>query len=675
MESINKIINDILIKFIPFYLEEALYLNEPKMKLLVSNYHDNYLITKITQINQIVMPIVSSYQELDEETKKNNLSLNINICILLNKYLFFIYATYKICNDIKTKTEKKLSRQSSKRMKREITLYRTSFKEYIREIIKNFNYDIFNIPISDSELSYYLDLNNFNYKYIRKIKLDESYSIPSNINDVISSKNSIINYIKHNIYYINNTIYIKPTYNNTYITMPQYENICWFISILTGITYSDMSKNLLLNNSSSRTNNDYQEFNNFIFYIIDKITFDFKKYNEIINTNCDIFKEIKNKPLYIIKYLCINYIKKNNQVCINIISSIITEILNDSSSTDIIQLFNNFRSIIMKDNDNYFITIFIHKIAIEVLFTDLNITDKNELNNKKQQLLTSIQDIIDIISIDNFNIDKYEILDNHKSIIYILYDLLNINSLFCKCYKNDSKLVAVPTYGISNSSPDIIIIDVINEPSIIKDLSLQFDLNINSSTYELNYNGSKYKLDYVINSTIDEMTCDNCGHCISAIHYDKQQYFYDPAHKIINIKCDENISIPCSLIKQHWSKNIYADICYSLEKCEYYEKQNTDLSIKEKIIDSYNNICFNLNKNITYIYVKIPEIHEIADNSELKVYNSLSSLDEFEGFFNGGSNKISFTYNNKTYQRKIYSLNNKFFIKFNKKLINIDKKL
>jgi hypothetical protein len=40
----------------------------------------------------------------------------------------------------------------------------------------------------------------------------------------------------------------------------------------------------------------------------------------------------------------------------------------------------------------------------------------------------------------------------------------------------------------------------------------------------------------------------------------------------------------------------------------------------------------------------------------------------------GGSKKINFTYNNKTYKRTLYTLNNKHYIIFNKKKIYINKK-
>lgn len=634
MTTINTIISHISDKFIPFYLNEALYFNEHKIKLLLLNFDDTYLENIIIKINQIISPIISLYNELDEETKKNNLSLNIYICILLNKYLFFIYATYTIFNDIKLKNQCLIQKKSSKKQKIDISLYETSFREYIRNIIKKFNYDILNINISNNEKSYFFNLDEFNNKYIIKIKLDESYIVPSDIKSILISKENIIKYIKYFIYMINNVIYIKPNIKNYYITIPQYENICWFISILTAITYSDMSKKLLLSNGSSRINYNYQEFNNFIFYIIDNITATHKIYNENIIDDCEIFKELKKKPLYIIKYLFVNYIKINIDKILNIIIDIITKVINNISFDDIKVLFNEYRNDFIKNNDNYFINLFIFSINIEYFYSLANIKNKDDLLSKNKELIDFIKENISIINIDNSNIYRFEIFSNEKLIFSILYDILNINNMYCKCYKKDSKLIGIRTSGngIMDISPDIIIMDFNTDTSIIYDGTNNFDININPENYELNYNNTKYKLDYVINSTIDDMSCENCGHCICAIHYDKKQFFYNSTYDLFKIKCnDDKINIPCSLIKQNWTKNIYDDICYSLEKCEYYEKQNKELILKETKIDNYNNICFNLNMNITYVYVKIPKKVEIIDNSDLEGFKELSSLDEFYG--------------------------------------------
>jgi len=79
---INRIINDIYNKFYTYYFKNLLNLTKLKDKA-----DDNYLNNKITEIYNIVMPIFSLYQSLDKKFKKNN--LNIHICFLISKYLFF----------------------------------------------------------------------------------------------------------------------------------------------------------------------------------------------------------------------------------------------------------------------------------------------------------------------------------------------------------------------------------------------------------------------------------------------------------------------------------------------------------------------------------------------------------------------------------------------------------
>jgi hypothetical protein len=50
-------------------------------------------------------------------------------------------------------------------------------------------------------------------------------------------------------------IYSTIPYKDDYITIPQYEGICWFISFLTGICYSDKNKQLLLKKFSENQAN------------------------------------------------------------------------------------------------------------------------------------------------------------------------------------------------------------------------------------------------------------------------------------------------------------------------------------------------------------------------------------------------------------------------------------
>lgn len=40
----------------------------------------------------------------------------------------------------------------------------------------------------------------------------------------------------------------KLSVSNNYVTIPQYIGICWYVSILTGMCYSDASRNLIKSN-------------------------------------------------------------------------------------------------------------------------------------------------------------------------------------------------------------------------------------------------------------------------------------------------------------------------------------------------------------------------------------------------------------------------------------------
>lgn len=581
MTIIEKIINDINTIFIPFYSNEALYLNEDKIDNLIKKFDNNYLNSKINDIHTIVMSIYSSYQKIDEETKKNNLSLNINICVLLNKYLFFIYATFIIFNDIKSKQQI------------QIFLYKTSFKNYITNILKKFNYDIFNIS---EKKSYYYHLDDFKNKYIEKISLNKAYILPNNIKTVIRSKYNLINYIKYYIYTINNIIYIKPNIKNNYITIPQYKNICWFIAILTGITYSDMSKNLLLINNKSRINNNYQDFNNFIFYIIDNITKNHKIYNDNIDYDYEIFKTLKRQPPKIITSLIINYTKNNEDKCIESLLTIIELAITNNFSKN----FKYYRNEIIRSYyHNYFLYKFISNLPINI-FTDfikiLNIKTIDDFNinknNLKKLLKIRIHKYYNTIKIStNFGSYSRECI-----IISFLYEILNINSLCCQYYKNNDMIYTNYIKGDTNS-PDVIILEVIKTPN--NNNKRIFNIKINSN--EIIFNGNKYKLDYFINSSNDKLSCNNCGHTISAITYNNKKYLYDSSGKINLFK--DNIIIPCPLIKYDWNYDIFNNKYYTIKKGSYITIDPLTIYQKDNII--HNNIYYKFDSDIIYVYVKI----------------------------------------------------------------------
>jgi hypothetical protein len=578
------ILDDITSNFNPFYLENALFLNKEKIKALKNNFDDNYLNTKITEIYNIVMPILSSYQLLH---KKNN--LNLHICLLLNKYVFFIYATYTIFYDIKTN---------------KITS--------IKNIVRKYNYEILNIQKPFNKILPYL--LHFSTKYLDNIDYNPHYKVPNNPLDIITSKKTMIEYIKYYIYHINNTIFIKPNINNNYITIPQYKNICWFVSMITGIAYSDMSKNLLLSNKKARFNNKYQAFNDFIFYIIDNITKNHKTYNENFSKDCEILKVLKKQPTKVITSLIINYTKYNENKCITSLLNIIKLAITDNFSKKI-KYYRN--KIVNKYDFNYFLCKFISHLPLNI-FTDfiqvLNIKNINDFNNKKKILKTLLK-----IKIKDYY-DKFKISTIYGSysreidIISFFYDILHIKNLCCKCYKVDD-IISTNYIKGDTISPDIILLEFINNPNNIKknDINITININININSKEIIFNGNKYKLDYIINSSNDILSCNTCGHTISAIHYNKQQYFYNTSNEINLIKCNGNdnendngndkIYIPCFLIKNNWTKKIFTNVNYKLQKCSYIEINPLNISQKDNIIEE--NLYYNFSSDIVYVYVKI----------------------------------------------------------------------
>jgi hypothetical protein len=659
--------------------DKSLFLNKSEIDNLTLNFDDNYLINSFIIITTIINELLLLYNSITIEEKKQNLSLNMHICLLLNKYLIYIYTTIKIFNDIKffistkdTKdTKSSTSQQPSKKQRTINNIYNNRFDEYIKKIIQQFNKDILNIKIDDkNEYSYLLDIDTFINDDINKISYNNSIDISTlNINN-INNHDYIISYIKNYLFFINKEVYIKALIN--YVTIPQYNSICWFISIITGITYSDLSKKILYTNQFSRTNANYNEFNEFIFNIITHITHNHKIYKEPIENDCPLYIYLKEMPVYIVNYLILNYGKNNLHI---FLKTIIDDIINDDEYLKRItgvddlkkeDCENEYYEECEDDNkikifydkldsikNNYFLSRYIKIFKGDILevFED-NIISNNtvsEFNTNFYENLKTTLDNYDISSID-IKDDDYKLDIDSIYIISFLYELLNIKTLSCNFNKNKDNIKIKPIKG-EIDSPDIILINVENPINIKQEIHHYINFQFNDNYNEINYNGNSYKLDYIINISNDKMTCKNCAHCISAIHYDNNEYFHDSKYSTNNITCgDKEVSIPCSLIKQNWSNNIYNDICYEILKCGYIENQLSKHQIKDK--DLFQKVCFTLTTRNTYVYVK----------------------NNPEPMTTGGSKKINYIYNNKTYKRTLYISNNKYYIIINKKKIYINKK-
>ena len=402
---------------------------------------------------------------------------------------------------------------------------------------------------------------------------------------------------------------------NNYITIPQYTGICWFVSMLTGMCYSDASKNLILSKEKEITDKrdtDIKEseklFINIVFKILE-VSKNFLTYNNDLNNHCDFFKFFKkNLTEYLITKL--NEVKK--------------EKANGGNYTK--------QHLQIGDNEYYYI----------------NILNKLLKQNKADKIIT--------------NVDKMGITQDGSFILKSLYDILGINTLFI-IGSYDNNMYKQKSYTMTDETPDIIIVESRSEPEkydLIEEINIMDEITENDGN-KFTYKRSKYKLDYKIYSADSEnnvCTLQGCGHCVSSIHYNKIQYYYDSGGAQQVHKCDgEDIRIPCSLIRQDWvNKSIDTSIDkehFSMNKCFF---RNVDIDknaihIEYKFNEEDNRV-FNKQENVISVYVKEPNITGGKNNTYKSIHKKVNIL------------------NNKTktiIERIIYIDKNKNkFIKFNK---------
>jgi hypothetical protein len=710
---------DYINQFYDMY-NNSLFLNENKYKELFSNKSPNYNkyndhIDYIMVMENIVNLILEKYDIISDKT--DNLSLNIQICLLLNRYLVVIFTTMCILDDIyydqltTVSFKKRRTGKSSSLTISKSSNTTRNFTKYIKNIIEKFNEDIFGEKSSDT-----LNIDTFRNPDIKKLynSIEDKEDIENieslDINKIMNYE-YICDYIKYYLIYINYTIFINN--DNKFITIPQYHDICWFISIITGITYSDRSKKLLLDNINSRTNGNYQKFNDFIFYIINTITNNYKEYSENIKDDCEILKYLKQQPVYIVKYLVWKYCKNNS---LDIFNTIFNTIFNNKQLTT----KNNIREV----KTNYHESNEIKKIFKLLLNNECknNFFLKKIIEHKNSKTITDIIDFIDIIyknkddddfvvDDNNIFIDKFNeyLITNHNlygddesiiqhindeeintglhyadNAISFFYKILNINTLICNANISTGNLKLTCSSKVQDPNPDVIIMNVdMNDPSTpgteIKDKS--------SKLQQITYKENKYILDYIINITCDKETCDNCCHCISAIHYNNNEYFHNSAintiedHRCLFEEEEEeeveeiDVNIPCSLIKQNWSDKVYKDIYYNIYKCKYSEK-NPKIELHKENKYIFEITTYNYRSRNVYVYIKkdTPSTSMALSTLSSAPMTLVSPSAPSVPMTTGGSKKINFTYNNKTYKRTLYTSNNKYYIIFNKKKIYINKK-
>jgi hypothetical protein len=348
----------------------------------------------------------------------------------------------------------------------------------------------------------------------------------------------------------------------------------------------------------------------------------------------------------------------------------------------ITQIINDFIDIIFINNDDNFV----------VYDNNIFINKFNEYLITKHNLYGDDESIIQHINDEEINTG----LHYTDNVISFFYKILNINTLICNANISTGKLNLTCSSKDKDPNPDVIIMNVdMKDPSTpgteIKDSS--------SKLQKITYNNNIYILDYIINITCDRLTCDKCCHCISAIHYNNNEYFHNSAiNTIEDYPClfeeevEVDVNIPCSLIKQNWSDKVYKDIYYDINKCKYIEKiPEIHLYNENKYI--FEITTYNYRSRNVYVYIKkdTPSTSMALSSAPMTLVSPsvpmtlvspspsvpmtlVSPSAPPVPMTTGGSKKINFTYNNKTYKRTLYTSNNKHYIIFNKKKIYINKK-
>ena len=486
-----------------------------------------------------------------------------------------------------------------------------NFKQLLRAL--NLDTNLTNIHIQDLiSLNIERDTyGNLKSPYLDIVKVND---LPKKHHRQLNNVKHIENFINYLHYLICNYIYNIINFFKekdliiNYITIPQYHSICWFVSMITGFTYGDLNKQLIIDKNKDNLSNS--KFKNMIMYIIDNITNKFKEYD--LHTDCNLLKYLKEEPINALNNEIINvfkfFVKKAEKKLGESMKSFSS--INDNEIIMSKKIYDIFINGIKENYSNtrysYFAN-FIHD-------------NKTDFNEKQYKINLSTSEDYAIYYKTDSNIIRY------------FYKLLNINTKYFYVNMRDKELFFFKNMEFPdledneeeekvdedeydyfednkddiNDTIDIIIIEY-NNIQVFNDDNFQLIkyklFNIDDDINIFKYKGFDYKLDYILHYNDKEKDCKidiGCHHCISAITYDKKEYIYDSS-KIFNyITCDDkiNYNIPCSLIKQDWKKNINEDITYCTTNCKYNLECNID--------ENRKNVCYTFNTDIFYIYVKIP---------------------------------------------------------------------
>ena len=483
----------------------------------------------------------------------NNIEINVNnyytFKFVMFKLIILLYSYYYISLNLKKKIN-------------------------IESIISQFNLDLLKTKSNDIsvyKMMYEVSIASIKNKY-------EEY-----ISNIFMSK-----FFEHfNILIILEDIPKIELYKNQYITIPQYMGNCWYISIMTALCYSDLSKKIILSKIDnenkeklklSKTNKSDKVFIETVNYIINNITKDYKKYNDDISIICDELDFFKQ---HIMDYIFLKYyeLKKNEKIKEELIYNIGT-------------------------NDYYYLS----------LDYDIN-KNKNKTDINKIKILT-LEDV------KKYDINVGAGFNYAFTIINSLYNIFNITTLYLfdtiidDIYYRQKNIEYEPEKTIN--SPDIIFIQKLLNNKFLK----KFFLNLNKNEIKkedketIIYKGNKYKLDYILHLSDVCYSREQCGHCISGIHYNGEQYYHDSGHNISYDECgNKEVYIPCPFVGKKWVDDIDKfntfkgknDVClFNIQKC-FYKSNDIHMQRIHKNFINENERCFSNTDGIISAYIKVDE--------------------------------------------------------------------
>ena len=638
------------------------------IEFIISNYknNDEYLNKLKNDLLSYIFYNIENYYNLifDNYKQKNYINYykiyEYDILLLLYSYFYYInlifdYISYGV----------------------DITV--DKIKQFIED--KTILIRLFNLTSIKSDLNitskhieqFYINvINDFNNEILLKNnfinKLSKNYIIAKiTENNIIIHKksNKFFNIIISHLNKFYKLFTIINDYEDNYITIAQYVGNCWYIAILTCICYSDLSKKLIHKKLKKydllKTKGDDNRINKIFIdtvkFIIENITLKNKKYKDITKEEQCVyekfFKHDINKYLYegledFIKY---DYKREPYR--------------------------NWFR---MKHyefgglNDFVFKNIYqdmINENCINMTYYLLGQKNKFKLTNEKARKCNIGIDTLGYIIINRF------------------YNMFNLNTLYLYDYKNDANNYYKQIYTEDDDpekrleSPDIIFIDkfedIIMYNNLIKliegDVKTLDFLEKTRITHDLtdnsfiNYNGFTYKLDYIIQSSNNDYSKNSCGHSICAITYKNEEYIYDSGIREVDIKCgDDDIIIPCSLIKYKWKNALKEDSNFCVNSCLHKKTTEQSQSVYKDTLTE-NKICFNTLSNIILAYIKVNSSGSSStktggSNKKVNIMNKNNTI--IERIVHIDNNKNKFIKLNKIFQSLKsfkYNKKNKYYYK------------